>query len=228
MSSKPTDEVPPVAPEDLDPATAPEERVGYGRPPLRNRFKPGQSGKPKGRPRGSRNTSTIVSEVLDRKITIKSGGRRKQVQIREVMITCAVEAGLQGNLKAMELVLKHDARTSPATLKRVGMEMRHLVDAPQAHQNRKPDRSLLRLLARGRRFRDLILQGDGTSITELAGASGVTPSYFTRIVRLGFLAPDITKAILDGCQPMELSARKLSLASLPKDWSEQRRAFGFR
>ncbi|MFG1301931.1 recombinase family protein [Xanthobacter sp. V3C-3] len=116
----------------------------------------------------------------------------------------------------------------PATLKRVGMEMRHLIDAPQAPQNRKPDRSLLRLLARAQKFRDLILQGDGTSITELAAASSVTPSYFTRIIRLGFLAPDITAAILDGRQPIELSALKLSLANLPKDWSEQRRELGFR
>ncbi|MFD2252740.1 hypothetical protein FHS82_004202 [Pseudochelatococcus lubricantis] len=72
-----------------------------------------------------------------------------------------------------------------------------------------------------------MLEGDGTSITELAQANGVTPSYFTRIVRLGFLAPDITSAILDGQQPIELSAKQLSLTSLPKDWSEQRREFGF-
>ncbi|MEP9355446.1 hypothetical protein ABLE93_17825 [Xanthobacter sp. KR7-65] len=51
--------------------------------------------------------------------------------------------------------------------------MRHLIDAPQAHQNRKPDRSLLRLLARAQRFRDLVLQGDGKSITELATMSSV-------------------------------------------------------
>ena len=57
--------------------------------------------------------------------------------------------------------------------------------------------------------------------------SSITPSYFTRIVRLSFLAPNITAAILDGRQPIELSALKLSLASLPKEWSEQRRELGF-
>lgn len=119
------------------------------------------------------------------------------------------------------------ALSVPATLQRVGMEMRHLIDAPQAHQSRKPDHSLLRLIARAQRFRDLILQGDGTSITELARLSSITPSYFTRIVRLSFLAPEITAAILDGRQPLELSALKLSLANLPRDWSEQRRELGF-
>jgi hypothetical protein len=32
----------------------------------------------------------------------------------------------------------------------------------------------------------------------------VSPSYFTRLVRLGYLAPDITEAILDGRQPADL------------------------
>lgn len=119
MSRNPTDETdeaPPSAPEDLEAAAAPEERVGYGHPPIHTRFKPGQSGNPKGRPRGSRNTSTIVSEVLDRKIPVKSAGRQTKMDIREAMITRAVEAGLQGNLKAMEFVLKHDERTKPANL----------------------------------------------------------------------------------------------------------------
>ncbi|MCE1236113.1 MAG: recombinase family protein [Hyphomicrobiales bacterium] len=118
--------------------------------------------------------------------------------------------------------------TVPAMLKRVGMEMRHLVEAPRDRDARKPDRSLLRLLARAHRFRDLILRGDGQSIAELADETGVTRPYFSRIVRLGFLAPDITTAILDGRQPIDLSAKQLSITTdLAKDWSEQRRELGF-
>ncbi|WP_333826255.1 recombinase family protein [Pinisolibacter sp.] len=119
--------------------------------------------------------------------------------------------------------------TVPATLKRVGMESRHLVEAPENRASRKPDHSLLRLLARAHRFRDLILRGDGRSIAELAEESGVGRPYVSRIVRLGFLAPDITSAILEGRQPIELSAKLLSVtADLPKDWMEQRRELGFR
>ena len=107
----------------------------------------------------------------------------------------------------------------PATLKRVGMEMRHLVEAPRDRHARKPDRSLLRLLARAHRFRDLILRGDAKSIVELAEENGVGRPYFSRIVRLGFLAPDITTAILDGRQPIELSAKQMAItADLAKDW----------
>jgi hypothetical protein len=35
-----------------------DPRVGYGRPPLATRFRPGQSGNPRGRPKGARNLSS--------------------------------------------------------------------------------------------------------------------------------------------------------------------------
>jgi hypothetical protein len=37
---------------DLEPSLA-NERVGYGRPPMMTRFRPGQSGNPRGRPKGA-------------------------------------------------------------------------------------------------------------------------------------------------------------------------------
>jgi hypothetical protein len=37
----------------------------------------------------------------------------------------------------------------------------------------------------------------------------VSPSYFTRLVRLSYLAPDITEAILDGRHPRDLTAALL-------------------
>ena len=35
-----------------------EEKIGYRKPPTKTRFKPGQSGNPNGRPRGSVNLKT--------------------------------------------------------------------------------------------------------------------------------------------------------------------------
>ena len=49
-----------------------------------------------------------------------------------------------------------------------------------------------------------------------------------RLVRLSYLAPDITKAILDGRQPGDLTAEKLLEHSrLPLAWHDQRIALGF-
>ena len=39
---------------------AAQYKVGYKRPPVSTRFKPGSSGNPKGRPKGQRNFKTIM------------------------------------------------------------------------------------------------------------------------------------------------------------------------
>ena len=66
------------------------------------------------------------------------------------------------------------------------------------------------------------------SAKALAKREGVSPSYFTRLVRLSYLAPDITQAILDGRQPRDLTADKLLAHSrLPLTWQEQRTVLGF-
>ena len=62
----------------------------------------------------------------------------------------------------------------------------------------------------------------GRSISEMAKEFGVSSSYFTRMLRVSFLAPDITRAILQGRQPLGLTASKL-IADFraPIDWQEQ-------
>ena len=63
---------------------------------------------------------------------------------------------------------------------------------------------------------------------DLAAEVGVSGSYFTRVFRLNFLAPEITKAILQGRQPPEFSAIKLmSGGQFAGCWSDQRRQFDF-
>ncbi|MBU2582999.1 MAG: AraC family transcriptional regulator [Alphaproteobacteria bacterium] len=66
------------------------------------------------------------------------------------------------------------------------------------------------------------------SMRELAAEVGVSGSYFTRVFRLNFLAPEITTAIIQGRQPDELSAIKLmGTGRFSGCWSEQRRQMGF-
>ena len=62
----------------------------------------------------------------------------------------------------------------------------------------------------------------------LAKREGVSPSYFTRVVRLSYRAADIIQAILDGRQPRDLTAEKLLAHSrLPLAWHDQRTVLGF-
>ena len=56
----------------------------------------------------------------------------------------------------------------------------------------------------------------------------ITRYQWFKPLRLGFLAPDITKAIFNGTQPPTLTANKLmSDTRLPLEWPKQRNALGF-
>ncbi len=117
----------------------------------------------------------------------------------------------------------------PARLRRTGMETKLLIQGARgAEPPRRPDRSLLRLIAKARQFNDLVMNCNDRSMRELGAEAGVSPSYFTRVFRLNFLAPDITQAILQGRQPPEFSAIKLmSTGQFAGCWSDQRRQLGF-
>jgi len=81
-------------------STAINNEVGYGKPPRAHRFKPGKSGNPKGRPKGSQNTNTVLHTILDRKIEVRSGGTSSKVSVREAILTRIVEDALKGNPKS--------------------------------------------------------------------------------------------------------------------------------
>jgi site-specific DNA recombinase len=93
---------------------------------------------------------------------------------------------------------------------------------------REPDARLIKLLIRAYRFGATVVGGAGMPFAALAKQEGVSRSYFTRLVRLSYLAPDITQAILEGRQPPDLSPDKLLAHSrLPLAWHEQRTLLGF-
>jgi len=69
----------------------------------------------------------------------------------------------------------------------------------------------------------MLMRGEGQTITHLAQDARVTGSYFTRVLRLSFLAPEILKAILRNRHPIELSAKRLvNKTRLPVAWEAQR------
>jgi hypothetical protein len=116
----------------------------------------------------------------------------------------------------------------PIELRRSGREIKMLIGGADPFATAKPDARLTKLLIRARRFNTTLVSGDGVPFAALAKRQGVSPSYFTRLVRLSYLAPDITQAILDGRQPHDLTADKLLAHSrLPLTWHEQRVALSF-
>jgi hypothetical protein len=113
-------------------------------------------------------------------------------------------------------------------LRRAGMEIRMLVDGTDPFAAVKPDARLVKLLLRARRFNATLVQSEDVAFAALAAREGVSRSYFTRVVRLSYLAPGITQAIIEGRQPRDLTAEKLLAHSrLPLGWHDQRTALGF-
>lgn len=81
--------------------------VGYGKPPKATRFKKGQSGNPKGRPKGCLNAVTTMQQLLAERISVvEKGGREKVMPMMEVVLRRLVNKAAAGDLKAMPLVLR--------------------------------------------------------------------------------------------------------------------------
>jgi hypothetical protein len=74
--------------------------VGYGRPPVNTRFKPGQSGNPNGRPKGRKNMGDLLQEAFDKRIPIRQGETVRKVSTAEAIILAFVSKALKGDAKA--------------------------------------------------------------------------------------------------------------------------------
>ena len=110
--------------------------------------------------------------------------------------------------------------TVPVTMAQRGIEMR-LVYKPHRTVPAKIDPTLVRAIARGYRWFQLMLAG-GIGPDDLATTEGVSARYIVRLVRLAFLSPAILKTIVDGNQPHWLNAQTLANnITIPHLWAEQ-------
>jgi site-specific DNA recombinase len=118
--------------------------------------------------------------------------------------------------------------TAPVKLKRAGREMKMLVDDPSDRTS--IDMSLLRIVARAHDIQARLTQNTNLTVPDIAREEQVTAAYVYTLLRLPWLAPDITTAIVNGRQPPQLNAKKLMrlTAHLPADWADQRVLLGFR
>ena len=96
---------------------------------------------------------------------------------------------------------------------------------PPDTNNRSPDYTLIKAVARAFRWRQIIENGDMGTIAELAEHEKISPSYLTRVMRLTLLAPDIIEAILDG-NPPSVGMTEL-LDPMTPVWAEQRVELGY-
>ena len=70
--------------------------------------------------------------------------------------------------------------------------------------------------------------GAAATVAEIAMAEVLDDGEISRVLPLAFLAPDIVQTILEGRQPLNLTARDLKrLKPLPTSWADQRQVLGF-
>jgi hypothetical protein len=82
-----------------------DDQVGYGRPPKTTRFKKGQSGNLRGRPKGSLNVATVLIKTLSEKVVINENGQRKTVTKFEAALKQLVNKALGSDIRALRLLL---------------------------------------------------------------------------------------------------------------------------
>ena len=112
--------------------------VGYGKPPKKCQFKPGQSGNPSGRPKGARNFQAELLEELTELMTIQEADRDITISKQRACIKALVAAAMDGNMRACDVVLSFCARCDGASSENEGEELasedREIVDAFTARQ----------------------------------------------------------------------------------------------
>jgi site-specific DNA recombinase len=115
----------------------------------------------------------------------------------------------------------------PARLKRVGREMRMLVE--NSDDQTPADLSLLRIIARAHDIHIRLTQNVELTVHDVAREEHVSAGYVYSGLRIAGLAPEIVTAIINGRNPPQLTAKKLMRPSphLPIDWAEQRKLLGF-
>lgn len=91
------------------------------------------------------------------------------------------------------------------------------------------DEPMIRMLARAFHWQRLIDEGKYATIAQLSAALKMEQGYAAEVIRLTMLAPDIVAAVVEGRQPRQLNLHLLRgrIRSIPRDWNEQRRLFGF-
>lgn len=82
-----------------------EYDIGYKKPPSHTQFKPGQSGNPKGRPKGIKNLATDLQEELEQKIQVTEANQTQVVTKQRAMLKTLFAKALKGDTRASGVLI---------------------------------------------------------------------------------------------------------------------------
>ena len=84
-----------------------DDRVGYGKPPKRTRFRPGQSGNPRGRARtvDFKDWENPIQKYMLELMTVTIKGKKEKVPVVDALIKTAIRRALEGCTKHLKVLL---------------------------------------------------------------------------------------------------------------------------
>jgi len=82
--------------------------VGKGKPPKHSQFKPGVSGNPSGRPKGTKNAIERLCDAMERTVVIRISGKAEKMSVAEALTIRIVEAAMQGDIKKAKFLLNNE------------------------------------------------------------------------------------------------------------------------
>jgi Family of unknown function (DUF5681) len=84
----------------------PKQAVGYMRPPSHTRFKKGQSGNPKGRPKELATVPVMMAEEFQSTVFVTENGQRLKANKLRLLLKQAVNQAISGNFRPLVLAVK--------------------------------------------------------------------------------------------------------------------------
>src|SRR5450830_246028 len=82
-----------------------DDIVGYRRPPKATQFKPGESGSPKGRRKGSRPVGAVLQDIIQQKVSVTEGDKTRRIPALEVIIRRLTNDAMRSDPRAIKLLL---------------------------------------------------------------------------------------------------------------------------
>jgi site-specific DNA recombinase len=161
---------------------------------------------------------SLIRDIVER-VTVAAD--RIEIRLSRAKMAAALEAGASQRPDLDPVVVLIEAK-----LRRAGKGKRLVIEnGAKAEVNA----GLVELIKDAFTIRIQLLSGSDDSIEAMSGRLGMNKGRLTSLIRLSYLAPDIVRALLEGRQPIELTATRLLRLSkdLPHDWSEQRHVLGF-
>lgn len=79
-----------------------EYEIGYGKPPKKNQFKPGQSGNPSGKKAGKvqpKNVTEALAEALSKVVKVKVDGKIEKYITLQVLVNKLINQCINGEVK---------------------------------------------------------------------------------------------------------------------------------